>query len=67
MIECKCDNCGNDLSKDRGADDYRILVKNEQLPCGTSSRMDIYIKPDLETELHFCGVECLKKYFNKEK
>lgn len=62
--EIKCDYCGKDLSTTSKCIDWSLRVQNINIPCSTSSVTLMDIHPPLPMDLDFCGIGCLKKYFN---
>jgi hypothetical protein len=61
--EITCDHCKRDLSSTGNSIDYAITVKNRRLPSVGGSVTNMMIYPQLENDLDFCGLGCLKKYF----
>ena len=62
MLKINCDFCTRDLSVSGGAIDYRLLLKNEELPLPGNTCIDVYIKPPIDSDKHFCGLGCLVKW-----
>lgn len=62
-----CDFCDQDLSEDKGADNYRLKLTCEKLPAASGTRCDIYIIPHIEdmADRHFCGFDCLLNWAKK--
>ena len=57
-----CDTCGRDLTSTGNAMGYRIAVANERIPSKGTVVTLLYVRPCLDTELRFCGMNCLLKW-----
>lgn len=62
MEHIKCDNCSVDLSLTSNSVDYRLTLKNEHIPCHEGVVSDMYIRPIILHNMHFCGLGCLSKW-----
>ena len=69
MKRTYCDFCEKDLTHDHGCDDYRLNLVCEKLPEDLEAqiRFDVLILPILNTDYHFCGINCLGKWIEKDK
>lgn len=65
-ISITCDFCGNDLKSSSNELDYRLSLNNERVPStgGFVTSMGAY--PAIKTDAHFCGVDCLRGWLDKE-
>ena len=63
-----CDFCQKDLTYASNCVEYRLVLASEAKPHapggGAVTAMMIY--PLLDSDAHFCGWTCLKKWINKE-
>jgi hypothetical protein len=60
-----CDACGFDLTSTSNAGDYRLALCNQSIAPSSNpvSLMGFY--PAIERDAHFCGVDCLRWWLNK--
>lgn len=63
----RCENCNNDISYTTNSINWRIALVNERIPSCGGVVTDMMIYPQLENDLRFCGLGCLKSWVNKEK
>ncbi|NGX57232.1 MAG: hypothetical protein K940chlam3_00118 [Chlamydiae bacterium] len=64
-VEIICDSCGKDLSESDNSIDWRIALTNERIPSCGGFVTDMYICPGLKKNCHFCGLGCMRKWFDE--
>ena len=58
--EITCDACQNNLNYTSNCVDYRLVLKDEQIPSCGGAVTSMMVYPILHGEKHFCGIGCLK-------
>jgi len=61
-IKITCDNCEKDLSSTAGMPDFRLKLSSESLPNTSDITFAVYVSPDIDEDLYFCGLGCLKEW-----
>lgn len=61
-----CDHCNKDLTYTSNYIDYRLVLSVENKPkhSGLKFVTAMYIHPDIENTMHFCGIKCLISLIN---
>lgn len=59
-----CDNCGKDLTSTGNCQDWRIALVNDRIPSRGGVVTAMASSPCLKHNLYFCGLDCLKQYFD---
>lgn len=65
-VEITCDACGNDLTSSANCVDYRLALVNERIPSAGGFVTAMCAYPAIERDVHFCNVNCLREWFDKE-
>ena len=65
--EIKCDGCGGDLTSTGNMVDYRLALNVESKPLRGNFATAMSISPPLERDHHFCGVQCLDHWRDRER
>lgn len=63
-----CDSCGRDITYTLNCEDYRLALKVESkdLDPKTGGCVNlVLIPPPIDNDADFCGVGCLRTWFNK--
>lgn len=61
-IKIICDGCGRDITYTGNSIDWRLALRNEEIPSYSGTVTDMYIPPQIDKDVYFCGIECLKKW-----
>lgn len=64
MLKVLCDECGCDLSESHGMRLYRINVFCDSAPDYGGVSLDVLVEPPFENQMCFCGIVCLKEWFD---
>lgn len=68
ILNGKCAWCNQDLTSTKSQDFWALALINFCVPCTEKEvSMGNLSKPQLEENLKFCSLFCLKKWINKEK
>jgi hypothetical protein len=63
-----CDGCGHDLSVRTNSVDYRLVLQSESKPgSGDGFYTDMVIYPSVDRAYHFCALECLDRWRDRER
>ncbi len=63
VTKVSCDGCGFDLTDTGNSQDWRITLRQENVPAHGGSVTDMYFYPPLpDGPYHFCGLPCLDKW-----
>lgn len=65
MKQINCDYCESDLTVSEGITKYRLDLICTACQHVGGNVLDVYIYPPLDKDLHFCGLGCLNRYFEK--
>ena len=66
-INTYCNHCGRDLTYTGLAVDYRLSLANEQIPVNPARNITrVAARAPLDGTRHFCGIDCLRRWVNKE-
>lgn len=53
-----CDQCDKDITTTGNCEDWRLILKNEEIPAFDSMVTDMAISPILSDDRYFCSREC---------
>lgn len=68
IVKVTCDGCGHDLTTRWNSVDYRLVLASESKPSnGAGSCADMMIYPSIERPHHFCRLDCLDLWRDREK
>ena len=62
-----CDGCGNDVTRSRHMQDWRILVTDQSMGHKPGPVTAMAVSPPLGRDYHFCNIACLHKWSDLEK
>lgn len=65
-IDITCDACGRDLTTSGNSINYRLALRSENIPSSGPVVTDMMVYPAIERDAHFCRVECLREWLNRE-
>lgn len=65
ITQTTCDSCGANLTTTGNCVDYLIILRSERIPSNDGSVTVMNIEPQIQHQLHFCGIACLKKHVEK--
>ena len=60
-----CYRCHADLTESNNSINYRLKLKSERMPCHDGAVTDMLIMPQILEHMHFCGLGCLRMWFNE--
>jgi hypothetical protein len=67
MTQITCDGCGQDLTTTGNSVDYRLALRNEEIPIGYDTVTDYHIYPPLEKNAYFCNLNCLRRWLETRR
>lgn len=66
-VKVTCDGCERDLTTTGNSEAYRLCLKSESIPSRGGVVTDMVAFPTGITRMkHFCDVQCLVKWLQKE-
>ena len=67
MNKIHCDDCDNDLTNSGNAMSWRIVVDSQHVLSFPGMPVThMYMAPQIQGPLHFCGLDCLRRWVDIE-
>lgn len=61
-----CDHCGRNLSSTSNCIDWRLALRNEEIPSRDGMVTTVMRYPAFDRDHHFCGIGCLVRWIRKK-
>lgn len=59
-----CDGCNKNISESGSMPQYRLKLSCDSVELSAVNTFLVYVPKIIDEDKYFCGIECLKNYFN---
>ena len=65
-VQITCDACGKDITSTEEKPRFRLLLLAERLPHTSNIISGILVRPPIDNDRYFCGLDCLRNWIATE-